>query len=664
MTAAELLRDELTLSPERAARIVRMTVIVALVVVISMALRVPEAAVSAYMIFFFAQRDVALTVLGGVAAAIGLTVALMLTIVVFLVALDQPALRLPLMVLFAFGGMYLMRATPAGAIGLVVGFIIFYAFTFADQMPSPEALVRGLCWLWVVIVYPVALLMLADLAFGSRPERVYRDGIGARLAAAADLLAATEDDARPRARLQRLMRLGARDLVPYVERGGPPATAPLRATLLRQTELLGLLVRDLPDELRHSAGARPALARAGAACDGARRALLGGDGTTAGDFELLAVERRGLATTPPATRAVVLPLVNCIQTIVLSVRELSSSAATPPLPPPPRQAPASRTEAVQFALKTTLAATTAYLIYSGLEWYSIHTATITCFFVAEDSAGATIHKLTLRLTGALIGASLGMLAILFILPALESVGGLAVLIAAVTLLAAWVGTASPRIAYAGWQIAIAFYLTVLQGFTRTSKLYIGRDRVIGIFIGNILMSIVFTSLWPVRAAPEQRTALSRAVAALAAMLRAAPDDRDALDRAEAELYTQMTKARQYLPLLPFEREHADRRWLTAVQGLFIPVHAMARTPVAVAAAPAARAAVSSMADWLRALATSIASDGPIPPLPAAEPAPAAIDESAIDAREPDETRARLGDQLAWLELLRAQAAALAAGRSS
>ena len=257
-----------------------------------------------------------------------------------------------------------------------------------------------------------------------------------------------------------------------------------------------------------------------------------------------------------------------------------------------------------------------------------------------------------------------MLAILFILPALESVGGLAVLIAAVTLLAAWVGTASPRIAYAGWQIAIAFYLTVLQGFTRTSKLYIGRDRVIGIFIGNILMSIVFTSLWPVRAAPEQRTALSRAVAALAAMLRAAPDDRDALDRAEAELYTQMTKARQYLPLLPFEREHADRRWLTAVQGLFIPVHAMARTPVAVAAAPAARAAVSSMADWLRALATSIASDGPIPPLPAAEPAPAAIDESAIDAREPDETRARLGDQLAWLELLRAQAAALAAGRSS
>src|SRR5262249_51446586 len=143
-------------------------------------------------------------------------------------------------------------------------------------------------------------------------------------------------------------------------------------------------------------------------------------------------------------------------------------------------------------------------------------------------------------------------------PAFETVGGLAVLVAAVTLLAAWVGTASKRIAYAGWQIAIAFYLTVLQGFSRTSKLYVGRDRVIGILIGNILMSVVFTSLWPVRAAPARRRALSRAVEALAAMLRAMPDDRDALDRAGADFYTHLTTARQYLSLRRFERARDDR----------------------------------------------------------------------------------------------------------
>src|SRR5262249_31160451 len=161
--------------------------------------------------------------------------------------------------------------------------------------------------------------------------------------------------------------------------------------------------------------------------------------------------------------------------------------------------------------KVTLAAMTAYLIHSALEWYSIHTATITCFFVAGDSIGATIHKLSLRLTGAIIGFALGFLAIIFVLPGIDSIGGLVILVAAVTALAAWVGTASPRISYIGWQIAFAFYLSVLQGFSRTTKLSVGRDRVFGILLGNILMSVIFTSLWPVRAAPAQRRALSRAV---------------------------------------------------------------------------------------------------------------------------------------------------------
>jgi multidrug resistance protein MdtO len=667
MIATELLRDELTLSPARTRRMVRMTVVVALVVVISMALRVPEAGLSAYMIFFFAQRDVATTLLTGVAAVVGVTIALASCFVSFFVTLDEPGLRLPLMVAVAFAGMYLLRATPAGPIGLLVGFVTFYGLTFADQLPSPEVLVRALLWTWVFIVYPIALLVLADLAFGSRPDEVYRSGVAARLAAAADLLAvAPTEEAKARASVARFVRIGASDLVSYVARGGPPATAPIRATLLRQSELLGFLLRELPDEVRHNAAGAPALRRAGVACAGARRALLGGDFAPAAQFELLAAERRALADRTPAVRAVVLPLVNCVQTIVLGVRELSSAPMAGPLSlrPPQPEKKADTSEAVRFALKVTLAAMTAYLLYSGLEWYSIHTAAITCFFVAGDSVGATIHKLTLRLAGAIIGAALGMLAIVFVLPAFESVGGLVVLVAAVTLLAAWVGTASARIAYAGWQIAIAFYLTVLQGFSRTSKLYVGRDRVIGILLGNILMSVVFTLLWPVRALPAQRRALARAVEALATLLRTAPDEREAIERTEADFYAQLTTARQYLPLLRFERRHGDRALvLTVVQGLFVPIHAMVHAPVPASASPGARAALTnaagSLSHWLHALATAIAAQGRVPELPTADAAVAALDAMAKDPNESTETQARLADQLAWLELLRAHCVALA-----
>jgi multidrug resistance protein MdtO len=570
------------------------------------------------------------------------------------------------MVALAFIGMYLMRATPAGPLGLIIGFVTFYALTYADQFPLPEALVRAILWLWVVIGYPVALLALSDLAFGSRPEEVYRSGIAERLGAAADFLAAGERDAKQRTRLGRFVRLGASDLAPYVQRGGTAATAPIRAALLRQTELLGFLLHELPEKIQQSPAARPTLVRASIACDGARNALLERNGATRHDFELMAAERRALETETPATRAVVLPLVNCIQTIALGVHQLCSAPTAEVAPSRRASKPKSQpdtTEAVRFALKVTLAATVAYLLYSGLEWYSIHTATITCFFVAEENVGATIHKLTLRLTGAIIGAGLGMLSIIFVLPAFESVGGLAVLVAAVTLLAAWVGTASPRIAYIGWQIAISFYLTVLQGFSRTSKLHVGRDRVIGIIIGNILMSVVFTSLWPVHAAPTMRRETSRAVDALAAMLGTATDDRATLDRAEADFYAHLTTARKIMPLLLFERTRGDRgRALTVLQGLFIPVNALVRTPVPKAASPTALAALSSvtagLSNWLRALAASIASQAATPTFEVPE---AIVDLERIvgGAGEPPEALEGLRLHLEWFELLRTQIAQVA-----
>jgi multidrug resistance protein MdtO len=669
MTAIELIRDELMLSPARTARMLRMTAIVALVVVISMAKRVPEVALSAYIIFFLGQRDVAMTLRTGVGAVIAVTIAIAVSFVCLLLTIAEPALRLPVMVAFAFGGVYLMRATPVGQLGFLVGFVGFYSLTYADQLPSPELMVRGLLWLWVVIAYPVALLVLVDLAFGSRPEEVYRDGIAARIGAAADFLgAAPKHEAKARARLESFVRLGASDLVPYVQRGGPAAMAHIRATLLRQTELLGFLLRQLPEDVRHDAAAQPALRRASVACDHVRNALalVGPGGATEVQFELLAAERRGLDAMTPAVRAVVLPLVNSIQTVVLSVHELLRppiAESAPAIRPPKPSSPSDTTEAIQFALKVTLAATSAYLLYTGLVWSGIHTATITCFFVARDSVGATIHRLTLRLVGAVIGATLGMLAIVFVLPGLESVGGLAILVAMVTLLAAWVGTASERISYAGWQIAIAFYITVLQGFSRTSELHVGRDRVIGILIGNILMSVVFTSLWPVRIEPALGQALGRSVEALAAMLRADPGDRGALDRAEADFYSQFTTAREYAPLGRFEREREPRALMvTLVEGLLIPIYAIAHDPVPTTAAAEARAALATLresaAAWLSALAASIVSRAPLPRLQLPDAAVATVEEIADDATVPTKTRVGLRQQLEWLELLRAHSVQL------
>src|SRR5438132_1655975 len=459
-----LLRDELMLTPDRWARMLRMTALVTVVVIVSNALRVPNLALSAYMIFFFSKSDVVATVRTGIAGVVGLTLVLTLAFVVYSVTFGEPALRLLAMGCAIFAGFYLVRSSPPlGPLGLLIGLAIGYALALVDSDASPEKLTRGvLLWLWVVISYPVALLVVSDLALGRRPEELFRKGISARLTAAGAFLAgAPGDGGAVRRAFERLERMGTGDISSYTQAG-------------------------------------------------------------------------------PA-------------------------------------APPNRTEAIQFALKVTLASMAAYILYTSLDWGGIHTAMMTCFIVALDSAGATIHKLTLRIAGALIGAGLGIASIVFVLPQLETVGGLALLVAAVTLLAAWIGTARETISYAGWQIAFAFYLTVLQGFSRTSKMVVGRDRVIGILLGNLIMSLVFTTLWPVWSGTAIRRALGRALQSLADALRLEPGR---AVEAELAFRAELLKVKQSEVVETFERRDlSPLPSVRAIESLFVPIHALIHRPL-------------------------------------------------------------------------------------
>jgi multidrug resistance protein MdtO len=77
---------------------------------------------------------------------------------------------------------------------------------------------------------------------------------------------------------------------------------------------------------------------------------------------------------------------------------------------------------------------------------------------------------------------------------------------------------SERIAYAGLQIGIAFYLIVLQGYGPTIDMQTARDRVIGILFGNIAVFAIFTTIWPVSVTDVVRTNLAKALQHLASIL--------------------------------------------------------------------------------------------------------------------------------------------------
>jgi multidrug resistance protein MdtO len=166
---------------------------------------------------------------------------------------------------------------------------------------------------------------------------------------------------------------------------------------------------------------------------------------------------------------------------------------------------------VNFALKTTAAALFCYVLYSLLDWSGIHTCFITCYIVAQFTTAESVEKLSLRIIGCLLGAAAGYAAIVFLIPALTSIGGLMIAVLAGAWAAAYVAAGSPRISYAGFQIAFAFFLCIIQGAGPAFDLTIARDRIIGILLGNVVMYLTFVYVWPVTVTHRVDPALAAAL---------------------------------------------------------------------------------------------------------------------------------------------------------
>jgi multidrug resistance protein MdtO len=155
---------------------------------------------------------------------------------------------------------------------------------------------------------------------------------------------------------------------------------------------------------------------------------------------------------------------------------------------------------VQFAFKVTLGAMFCYIVYRAIDWPGIQTSFITCTFIALETTEATLYKGMLRIVGCVIGGALALFSIVFLIPHMETIASLVVLVACAAAIAAWVAAGSPRISYAGIQIAFAFFLSVFQGYAPDTDLDKVRNRVVGILFGLIVTGLVFHYIWPERAA--------------------------------------------------------------------------------------------------------------------------------------------------------------------
>lgn len=495
-TVRHILSSELRPFEGRMATAWRVAALCALTTLVFMTYGIPLAPIACYLVLFVMKPDPAESIL----MAIGISILVSIVVVVLVLltrwSIEVPLWRMVILATASFLFLYIGAASQLGPAGSIIALVIAFIMTLIGDVPVGELATRALLYAWLMALVPMGLIITFNAGFGRSAVKLLRKGLAKRLRLSARALA--EDSISVNEEMRTVMSEGNETLQSYarfvrlfhlVPRAEIDA---LTAGIMRSYMML--LSIHVSRKTEHDSHA------------------------TRNDLTRQRLEQRCRDLADTVEKGQLRGNQQYDRTVLGNNNVLDShlSNFTEPVPADPDTAKAGFFYAdaltnptyQHFALKTTGAAILCYLIYTALDWQDIHTAMVTCYVAALGTTGETLHKLTLRIVGCLIGAAMGIFSILFLMPHMTSIDELMVLVFVGTLGAAWVSSGSERISYAGVQVGLAFLLTVLQGFGPDVHLSVATDRIIGILLGNTVLFLVFTYVWPVSAVQTVQRKLS------------------------------------------------------------------------------------------------------------------------------------------------------------
>jgi multidrug resistance protein MdtO len=610
------LRRELAPTPGRGHATFRLTVACLIATIPILTHRIPFGLVVMILMYLITQEDTSTTLLGSVLGVVGVTVSLGVALLAWMVALDLPELRIGITAAFLFGGLFLKRVLSIGALGSALGLPAALVMILPDAMsvpgvssPSPELLTELLLWLWLSVTLGLAVnLGVQFLLAPGDPLTLLERELDARLRAVAETVQhlagspvpptasldalATSGMSRPLALLKNasLTRSWARQrheqlaaIITLVDRLVTDAAA-----------LRTLASSSPPDEMT-----RVALLRVGDACAQVRAAFAERRRPAPGARS--ARPDSAVTTWPPLT-----DMERTLDQIALAVPTPGPAAARAE-PKPGLLLPDAFTnpEYVQFAAKGMTACLISYLLFVGFDYPGIYTSVITCFVISLSTIGSSNQKGLLRFGGAAVGGLMGVLALVYAFPNVQGLGGFWLVFAAGTAVAAWINFGSPRIAYGGYQIGVAFYKATLQGFGPAVSATVVRDRLIGVALGLIVFGLLERVWWPVRAADRMHARLADVFRSLAALARVASRPRDhegGLAARRNAISQQVTDVQGFIESSKFEPgagaldAQIVQRLTADAQAVFLVLLAIAHDAEAAADRPVAVSAATSRVD--------------------------------------------------------------------
>lgn len=519
------LKRELAVFPGRTNVMLRCLLTSAIVIVTSMALEIPELALSLLVVFYVTQANVVMTRLVGFMFIIGSTLAIGLSILLLKFTFDYPLVRIVVASVLFFCSVYLIRVLKIGVVFFIVAIVIIYVQSFVDQTDQADLLIRAVLWVWVAVNYPIALTLVVNtLLLPAEPQRQLREAIHRQLEAVQARLGQLIDGGAsagpipPAAvqqgalTLQKLLRFSTMRDARYREHQAMQLAC--IATVSRLYRAASLLPRDWPGATAAQAMLRELRAN-----------------TVALDAAVMArTPYRYAASTVPEDRAAFDSLAAAaeMQRALRSFSDLVASDAHAARPAgkaaasEPMLAPDAWTNPayLRFSLKTLLTVLACYVFYNAVDWQGIHTIMLTCVIVALPSLGASTQRAVLRIAGALAGSALALFMVVFVIPQLESIVGLLLMTLPVVAVAAWISAGSERISYAGVQLVFTFSLALLAQFGPTTNLTEIRDRMVGILLGVGVSTFVQMSFWREGEGDTLRQKLAALLRAIGSLLRA------------------------------------------------------------------------------------------------------------------------------------------------
>ncbi len=533
----EFLRRELAPTPGRGGATFRLTLACLAATIPIMTHHIPHGLVAMIVMYLITQEDTAATLLGSILGLLGATLGLGLALLALEVSLDIPWLRFCFLAAFLFGGLFLKRVLTIGALGSAIGLPAALVMVLPDVAtvpavfsPSPEFLVEFVLWIWLCVALGLAVNLGVQLLLApGDPLTLLQHELEMRLRVVEETLRGLAGAPGPPSAATSL----SLDTLAIAGMSRPLEmlkTASLTRVWARQRHeelaaIITLVDRLVTDAaaLRTlappaDAAARAALLRVADACARTRLAFAERrlPGSLAGTARRAAADQASAALPPLAD------IERALDEITLVVR-VRAWAERPREAGPHLLLPDALTnpEYIRFAVNGTLSALICYLLFVGFDYRGIYTSVVTCFVVSLSTIGASNQKGLLRFGGAAVGGGMGLIALVYLLPNVETIGGFWLVFGAGTAVAAWVNFGTPRISYGGYQTSLAFYKAVLNDFGPSANLTVLRDRLMGVALGLIVFGIVEHVLWPVRAADRMRERLADLLRSLAGLARAA-----------------------------------------------------------------------------------------------------------------------------------------------